>query len=1139
MKIRYFLIITGLLFSLITALGIVSSASAAPAAPVDLILVQPDGSTFTARQWGDEWLSGFETLTSHTIIQDENDWWVYADLSPDGSLIPYVAEGQTFQVGFAEPVSLAMNLRPQQSIPDDWLTSPPVFSDRSSGNRPILILLVSFGNRANTYPASHFQSITFGSSGSVKDFYLKSSFNQLNFIPAAETYGTTNDGVVGWLNLGYSHPNTGDSTGIANQQIVKDALIAANPYVNYAAFDTNGNGYISSNELQLLVVVAGFERAYSNQSPSIWAHRWSLNQVGPPNLDGVVIGDYYNNGGYSQIGEIHGDHAATFGVIAHELGHDIGWPDLYDISGVSDGVGNWDIMSGGSWNRVGSNYSGSSPALPNAWLKWYQGWLNPTAVNGTLTSQSIPQAATNPTAFLLRPNPNGVDWIFRQQSGVGEFFLVENRQLTSYDQGLPGSGLLIWHIDESVTFTNDANANYSRPLVKLMQADGLDHLSNRSNGNRGDAGDPYPGTSINRTFNYTSNPNSRLYNGQDSLVQVTNISNSAATMTATLTYSASPPTPPTNLTSTAISSSQINLNWSDNSSDETSFRVERSPNGTSSWVEIGNVSANTTSYANTGLSGCTTYYYRVRAHRSGDNVYSSYSNLSSATTTGCPLAAPSSLVTSVVSSSQINLSWSDNSSDETSFRVERSPNGTSSWVEIGNVSANTTSYANTGLSGCTTYYYRVRAHRSGDNVFSSYSNLSSATTTGCPLAAPSSLVTSVVSSSQINLSWSDNSSDETSFRVERSPNGTSSWVEIGNVSANTTSYANTGLSGCTTYYYRVRAHRSGDNVFSSYSNLSSATTTGCPLAAPSSLVTSVVSSSQINLSWSDNSSDETSFRVERSPNGTSSWVEIGNVSANTTSYANTGLSGCTTYYYRVRAHRSGDNVFSSYSNLSNATTTGCPLAAPSSLATSVVSSSQINLSWSDNSSDETSFRVERSPNGTSSWVEIGNVSANTTSYANTGLSSCTTYYYRVRAHRSGDNVFSSYSNLSSATTTGCPLAAPSSLLASDGTYTDRVYISWSGVSGATSYQVFRCTTTSTSSCGTALSSPSTTNYNDYGATAGVTYYYRAKACNSTGCSDYSTADPGFRSLPSVHNIFLPLVVSGGGTTSTIRNGGFK
>jgi serine protease len=138
----------------------------------------------------------------------------------------------------------------------------------------------------------------------------------------------------------------------------------------------------------------------------------------------------------------------------------------------------------------------------------------------------------------------------------------------------------------------------------------------------------------------------------------------------------------------------------------------------------------------------------------------------------------------------------------------------------------------------------------------------------------------------------------------------------------------------------------------------------------------------------------------------------------------------------------------------------------------------------------------------------------------------------------GSGILNAYAALQALKSPVTP-SAPTGVSASDGTYTDRVYVSWSSVSGATSYQVFRCTTTSTANCGTALSSPTTTNYNDYNATAGVTYYYRAKACNSTGCSVYSTADPGFRSQPSVHTIFLPLIVSGDEMTSTIVNGGFK
>lgn len=108
---------------------------------------------------------------------------------------------------------------------------------------------------------------------------------------------------------------------------------------------------------------------------------------------------------------------------------------------------------------------------------------------------------------------------------------MENRQKVGYDAGLPGCGLLIWHIDETRTSTNAANATDSRRLVDLEEADGLRDLD--FNNNKGDPGDPFPGSTNNRTFNNTSNPNSKLYSLAASGVSVTNISAScAATMLA-------------------------------------------------------------------------------------------------------------------------------------------------------------------------------------------------------------------------------------------------------------------------------------------------------------------------------------------------------------------------------------------------------------------------------------------------------------------------------------------------------------------------------------------------------------------------------------------------------------------------------
>ncbi|MBP7031375.1 MAG: M6 family metalloprotease domain-containing protein [Chloroflexi bacterium] len=528
----------GIFLCALAALASIDVASASPAAPIDQVLEQPDGTGFVARQWGDEWSNGYETLEGYTVLQSSSGWWVYAQLSPSGELVPMLVEGVSVPANHSAPMGIAKHLRPA-SIPTYPQIQKAALESQNIGAQPTLVLLASFSDRSGTYTAANFASLIFStSSNSVRDYYLDASYNQLSLNAAAESYGTANDGVIGWLNLGYNHPNTGTGWSVANQLIVKNALIAADTYVNFASFDSNSDGYISLNELHLVVVVAGFERSYSNNSPSIWAHRFYFYDTTPPTLDGKTLGDPGHNGGYAQVGEIHQDHMTTMGIIVHELGHDLTWPDLYDTDGSSDGVGNWSIMGTGSWNYTSGNYPGQLPAFPDAWLKWYQGWITPTAINGTVSSVSIPQSETNASAFLLRPNPGGIDWEWMQYSGSGEYFLVENRQLTGYDAALPGAGINILHIDEGVTFYNNANANESHPLVKFMQADGLDELlyGDSYDYERGDNGDPFPGVANNRTFNYSSTPNSRLYSGADSLAAVTSISNSGSTMTATLSY---------------------------------------------------------------------------------------------------------------------------------------------------------------------------------------------------------------------------------------------------------------------------------------------------------------------------------------------------------------------------------------------------------------------------------------------------------------------------------------------------------------------------------------------------------------------------------------------------------------------------
>ncbi|MFH0976967.1 MAG: fibronectin type III domain-containing protein [Spirochaetota bacterium] len=413
---------------------------------------------------------------------------------------------------------------------------------------------------------------------------------------------------------------------------------------------------------------------------------------------------------------------------------------------------------------------------------------------------------------------------------------------------------------------------------------------------------------------------------------------SSCKMENLLNGTTSAPKAPNNLSLSGVSSNIINLSWADNSDNEDGFTIERAPDNSGNagdFVEIKEVSKNTHTYSDADLEADTKYYYRVKSYNSvGD---SPYSDIADATTNPVPLTVPDSpdhLLLSVVSSNQINLSWTDNSDNETGFRVERaldSGGSPGAFSQIATLSANTTTYSDSGLTAETKYYYRIFAYNSvGD---SPYSDIADATTNPAPVTIPSNpnnLLLSVISYSQINLSWTDNSDNETGFRIERAPDSGGSagtFSQIATVSANTATYSNTGLSPSTRYYYRVYAYNSAGN--SSYSSVVSATTDPVPITipnAPDSLLLSVVSSSGINLSWSDNSDNETGFRIVRAPDSGGSagaYSQIATVSANTATYSNTGLSPSTRYYYRVYAYNSAGN--SGYTNVANATTLAAPV----------------------------------------------------------------------------------------------------------------------------------------------------------------------------------------------------------------------
>ncbi len=357
------------------------------------------------------------------------------------------------------------------------------------------------------------------------------------------------------------------------------------------------------------------------------------------------------------------------------------------------------------------------------------------------------------------------------------------------------------------------------------------------------------------------------------------------------------PTAPSGLSASSISSSQINLSWTDNSSNEDNFIVARSTTSGGPYTDIATLAANVTSYNNTGLAANTTYHYVVRASNTAGA--SANSSQASATTPLNAPAAPSGLTAAPISQSQINLSWADNSSNEANFIVARSTTSGGPYTDIATLGANVTSYNNTGLAANTTYHYVVRASNTGGS--SANSAQASATTLVSAPAAPSGLIATPVSGTQIDLSWTDNSNNEANFIVARSTTSGSGYVDIATLGANVVGYSDTAVSSGITYFYVVRASNAGGT--SANSAQASATPSSAP-AAPGGLTAIAARATRIDLAWVDNSANETGFAIARSTTPGGPYTTVASVGANVTSYNNTGLTANTTYYYVVHATNS-------------------------------------------------------------------------------------------------------------------------------------------------------------------------------------------------------------------------------------------
>ncbi len=379
--------------------------------------------------------------------------------------------------------------------------------------RSSVFLLVDFDDNEHdplhdwgSYDEMIFSEDTFPT-GSMKDYYDEISYEQFTlsgeiapeWFRVPQTYAYYVDGQRGFG----SYPRNA-------QKMVEDAIAAADPSVDFSEYDCDSDGYVDA----LFVVHAGPGYEETGNQNMIHSHmsslRWSPN--GAYETDDGVSVDLYS----VEPEEHAGGDIISIGVFCHEFGHVLGLPDFYDYGYDSEGVGNWALMAGGSWG--GDGYSPEKPVHMTAYGKYELGWLDPVVLSQDASGVEIHQVETSPAAYRIN--------IHRPK----EYFLIENRQKTGFDENLYSGGLLIYHVDKNMP-NNDTQCCGSCPehyLLAVEQADGecdmeYDH-------NRGDGGDPFPGNSNNRLFDTASNPNSRDYAGIPTWLTLFDISDSGEIM---------------------------------------------------------------------------------------------------------------------------------------------------------------------------------------------------------------------------------------------------------------------------------------------------------------------------------------------------------------------------------------------------------------------------------------------------------------------------------------------------------------------------------------------------------------------------------------------------------------------------------
>ena len=474
----------------------------------------------------------------------------------------------------------------------------------------------------------------------------------------------------------------------------------------------------------------------------------------------------------------------------------------------------------------------------------------------------------------------------------------------------------------------------------------------------------FNGTAAGSQVRYNADYGAMLVDAGDTSINFKFITRAGQVIDNYTIGTASAPSAPSNLTALAPTGTSVKLAWTNTATSAADVLIERSTDNLH-FTQIASTSS--TSFTDTSLSGSglvpgQTYFYRVRASNAGGT--SAYSNTASTTT----------LSTGYLS----DLPW---------------VSATSGWGPVERDTSNGSTAA-------------------GDGKTITLNGVTYAKGLGCH--APSTIVFNLAGHyqsflSDVGVDDEEGTNGQVGFQVLA--DGVKIYDSGPLTNQSPTPSFNLNVAGV--QQLTLLVNDGGNGTGYDHADWAGARllTTGVPSApaAPSGLAASAISASQINIAWTDNSSNESGFAIERSTDNLS-FTQIATTAAGIAAYADTGLAAGPTYYYRVRAYNAVGN--SAYSNTVSSGVLAKP-AAPTSLSASALSSTQIRLTWTDTSNNEAAFGIERSTDNIT-VTQIAQGEDNVSTFTDATAAAGKTYYYRVQALNAAGG--SAYSNTALATT---------------------------------------------------------------------------------------------------------------------------